>query len=260
MTDGQTIRRVLLEVIEELSRTQANSLQAASILQRAAEQLGLNRGPRNLASQQALLTLFNDLFRNGHLAWGLDLSNPASPFCHVTEQGRRTLAHLSRDPANPDGYIQHLNASGQLNPISRSYIEEGLSTYNSNCHKATAVMVGAAAEAIIIELRDTLVTKINALGRTPHNDLIDWRIKRVLDRLQVELDAQQKSMPRPLADMFNAYWAAFTQQIRTSRNDAGHPNSIAPVSYETVHASLLIFPELAKLATELRTWIGAHYT
>lgn len=67
-------------------------------------------------------------------------------------------------------------------------------------------------------------------------------------------------MPRPLAEMFNAYWAAFTQQIRTSRNDAGHPNSIAPVSHEIVHASLLIFPELAKLASELRTWIGAHYT
>ncbi len=261
MPDGQTMRRELLEVIQELSRNSPTSLQTSSILINAANRLGISNGPRDLESQQALLTLFNDLFRNGHLAWGLNLSNPAPPFCHVTEQGRRTLGHLSRDPANPGGYLQHLNANGQLNPISQSYIEEGLSTYNSNCYKAAAVMVGAAAEAIIIELGDTLATKINTLGRAPHRDLKDWRIKKVLDRLKVELDAKRGgAMPRPLEEMYEAYWAAFTQQIRTSRNDAGHPNSIAPVSYDTVHASLLIFPELVKLASELKVWISSSFT
>jgi hypothetical protein len=258
MPDGQTIRRVLLEVVEELARTQNRSLQSNSILLEASRRL--NIPGRDHPTEQALLTLFYELFRNGHLAWGVNLSNPSPPFCHVTEQGRATLRHLSRDPANPDGYLEHLRASGPLNPIAHSYIEEALSTYNSNCHKAAAVMVGAAAEAIIIELRDTLVARINALLRTPHNNLVDWRIKRVLDRLKVELDAQRGTMPTPLAEMFDAYWAAFTQQIRASRNDAGHPNSIAPVSYETVHASLLIFPELVKLASELRSWIGAGYT
>jgi hypothetical protein len=260
MPDGQTIRRVLLEVVEELSRTQGNSLQSASILQAAAQRLNIRGGTRDISSEQALLTLFHDLFRTGHLAWGLNLSNPAPPFCHVTEQGRNTLRHLSRDPANPDGYLEHLRVRASLNPIASSYVDEALATYNAGCFKAAAVMIGAASESVIIELRDELKSKIVSLGRTPPKDLLDWRIKRVLDQLKTQFDAKRGSLPRDLGEMFDAYWAAFTQQIRTARNDAGHPNSIAPVTHETVHASLLIFPELAKLAAELRGWISTSYT
>jgi hypothetical protein len=52
-----------------------------------------------------------------------------------------------------------------------------------------------------------------------------------------------------------AYWAAFAQQIRTVRNDVGHPSSVDPVTPDTVHASLLIFPELAKLQNKLTNWV-----
>jgi hypothetical protein len=66
-------------------------------------------------------------------------------------------------------------------------------------------------------------------------------------------------MSRALSEAFQSYWPAFTQQIRVTRNAAGHPNSIEPVEEATVQASLLIFPELAKLATQLRSWIDTDY-
>ena len=66
-------------------------------------------------------------------------------------------------------------------------------------------------------------------------------------------------MPRPLSEAFESYWPAFLQQIRVSRNAAGHPTSVEPVEESTVHASLLIFPELLKLSTELEDWISKHY-
>ena len=50
------------------------------------------------------------------------------------------------------------------------------------------------------------------------------------------------------------------EQIRMARNEAGHPKSIDAVTPETVHASLLIFPELAKLCHELRSWISKSYS
>lgn len=37
---------------------------------------------------------------------------------------------------------------------------------------------------------------------------------------------------------------------------SGHPTSIEPVTPDTVHASLLVFPELAALATSLRDWVS----
>ncbi len=40
------------------------------------------------------------------------------------------------------------------------------------------------------------------------------------------------------------------------RNEAGHPSSIDPVTPDTVHASLLVFPELARLAKGLTDWVS----
>jgi len=40
--------------------------------------------------------------------------------------------------------------------------------------------------------------------------------------------------------------------LRAGRNKAGHPSNIKPLTLDTVHASLLIFPELVKLACALK--------
>jgi hypothetical protein len=203
--------------------------------------------------------VFYDFFRTGQFCWGYDLNNPTYPFFHVTEHGRRTLQQLSRDPANPEGYMHYLEEQADLNDIALSYIEEGLRTYNVGCYKATAVMVGAAAERVALEVRDDIVNRIEDLGGKPAKELKDWRIKTVLDAMQKDLESRKSDMERPLADALTANWPSFTHEIRAARNEAGHPSSIDPVTPETVHASLLIFPQLAKLASDLRGWIPTGY-
>jgi hypothetical protein len=254
--NGEEIRRVLLEVIRDQSCSDP-SFQSNTILREAQTRLGISH---NVSLEQALLTLWHDLFRTGYLAWGYNLSNPSPPFCHLTDQGRRTLQHLSRDPANPDGYLHHLNQTANLNTISNSYLQEALVTFNADCYKAAAVMIGASAESLVLQLRDVLVTRITSLGRSPARDLEDWRIKKVLDAVKKEIDSKRSSIPTSLWEAYQGFWPAFTQQIRAARNDAGHPTNIDPVTQETVHASLLIFPELAKLANELSTWISVQYS
>ena len=256
--DGKKIKGILLQVVEEQNRgaSTAASPQQDSILHEAAVRLG---GQLTHDEEQALLTIWYDLFRSGQLAWGYNLNNPNPPFCHVTEQGRRTLQHLSRDPSNPDGYLAYLTGRAKLNAIAHSYVDEALLTYNASCFRATAVMIGAAAESIILELRDAVVAGVKHVGRTPMKDLNDFRIKHVIDALYKELEMQQGGMPPPLYEQFQAYWPAFIQQIRGARNDAGHPSSIDPVTPDTVHATLLIFPELAQLATKLLDWVPSHY-
>jgi hypothetical protein len=121
-------------------------------------------------------------------------------------------------------------------------------------------MVGAAAESVVLNLRDALVTQHDRLGKARPSGLDDWRIKRILDRVEGLLAGQRESMPRQLFEAFESYWPAFTQQVRVARNAAGHPTSVDPVEQDTVQASLLIFPELVKLATELDEWIAKGYT
>ncbi len=231
--------------------------QSGSVLQESARRLNIRHDTQ---AQQALLTFWHDLFRTGHIGWGYDILNANPPFCHLTEQGRRTLAHLSRDPMNPDGYMAYLNGQVKLSDTPYSYITEALKTYTADCYKAAAVMVGGAAESIALELRDVLVARMKDLKQPQPKQLMDWKIKTVLRGIEQTLEPKKNMMLKPLAEAFESYWPAFVQQIRTVRNDAGHPRSIEPVTQETVYASLLIFPELAKLTHELKDWISTSYS
>ena len=98
-------------------------------------------------------------------------------------------------------------------------------------------MIGTAAESVILELRDALVSRLNSLSLPAPKKLLDWKIKPVLDELFVFLDSRKTTFPRKLQEDFQGYWNAFAQQIRTTRNDAGHPTSIDPVTEDSVHAS-----------------------
>jgi hypothetical protein len=253
---GETMRRVLLEVVAELSsRRRSTGLQSSEAINQAALRLGIRKQEGNIAVQQALLSFWSDLFRTGYLAWGSDLSNDEPPFCHVTELGRRALAHLSRDPANPDGYLAYLNGKAPLNPVAASYIGEALRTFNADCYRATAVMVGAAIESVALDVRDDLVAKLRSLGRPVSKGLSDGRIQRVLDSIESTLRPLMGSMPKALSEAFEVDWPSFTRQIRSGRNEAGHPTGIDAITQDQVHASLLVFPELAALALGLCEWI-----
>lgn len=257
--DGELLRQTVLEEVARLSKG-GSSLQSNSVLQAAAQKLniiGISRD--NIEHQQALLTFWHDLFRTGYLAWGFNLSNPDPPFCHLTEQGRRALSHISRDPANPSGYLSSLRNRATPSDIVNSYVEEALHTWNAGCFKATAVMIGVASEALVLEIRDVLSARMDSLGQTKPSDLMHWIVKRVLDAIENILGPKKGAMPQELADVFEAYWPAFTQQIRTIRNDTGHPKSADPVQQDSVHAALLIFPELANLAERIKQWISASY-
>jgi hypothetical protein len=249
--DYENIRKALLEIVSKYSGT--SSLQPVVVFREAWQALGIRES--NVEIEQAMLTIWGDLFRNGLIAWGYNLSNPDPPFCHVTELGRATLRNLSRDPSNPDGYTKHLATLCSLNPISESYLLEALRTYNSNCAKASAVMIGAAAESIVLEVREEMKATMSRLGQRTPSGLDDWRIKVVFDALTNALEARKSQMGNHLRESYEAFWSSFAGQLRMTRNDAGHPASIDPVTRETAQSSLLIFPSFAKLAYDLKSWI-----
>ena len=250
--DAQEVKRTLMEILARHGKS-SDRLQAHSVLEETAKTLHV--GHAHTAAHQVILTVWHDLFRAGILAWGHNLDMWRSPNFHITSRGSAAIAQLSRDPSNPAGYLGHLKAIGALNAVAMSYVTEALETYNAACYRATAVMVGCASESLILELRDMLVAQLNAKGQTVPPKLLDWRAKTILDQLADEIDPRLTTMPRPLQEEYSSYLPAFTGQIRMARNDAGHPTSIDPVTADTVHASLLIFPQLAKLSLQLLDWI-----
>jgi hypothetical protein len=252
MLNYDDIKQAILTEI----RTTQYSLQSRTVIDEVARKLGLHG---NGDHSQPILTVFGELFRTGYLSWGYNASNPDPPFFHITEIGKRALEYQSRDPSNEQGYLTHLGTIGTLSPIAISYLKEALRTFNSDCPKASAVMIGCAAETLALELRDVMVSRLASSGRQTPAALVDWRIKTVLDEIQRQLEAARAQMDRGLRETFSAHWSSFVHQIRMVRNDAGHPTSIDPVTTANVHASLLIFPELFQLQRDLVNWVNINY-
>jgi hypothetical protein len=109
-------------------------------------------------------------------------------------------------------------------------------------------------ECLIIQLRDEIERGLSRSSKPIPKKMRDWRSRTVAAALQEFLESKKSTLPRRLREDFEPYWSPFVQQIRVVRNDAGHPASIDPVTPESVHASLLIFPEFAKLQNELLDW------
>ena len=204
MPQTQDVRARLLQVIADRAPRGPGDgyLQSGSILQETLRLLG-RRGDHSL--EEAILTVFHDLFRTGYLAWGSDISNPNPPFLHITEQGRRSLATLSRDPSNPDGYLNFLSKAASLNPIADSYLREALACFVHDLPKAAAVMVGGASESMALELRDAITERLQSVNRAPPKGIDDWRFKVVLDCMYSFFDQNAGQMSRELRDSFKSY-------------------------------------------------------
>lgn len=239
---------MILEIISK----DGPALQAGTILREIESRLST---PITLELEQEALTEWYELFRTGYLAWGQNLNNPDPPFCHLTKRGKRALTQLSRDPSNPRGYFDYLRSKCKLNDISQAYLEEGIQCYVAGMFKASAVMIGAASERMILDIRDDVIKNLENRSLHIPKDLKSWKIKAISKELKIFFDKEKLNFNQILREKYESFWEPFIQQIRIARNEAGHPKSIEASSEDSVHASLLIFPELAKLADDLKSYL-----
>lgn len=251
---GQDIRTTVLSVVKEHS-TKGSGFQSRQVLTDVYRRLSIHS---DTDLEQAILTFFHDLFRSGHLAWGFNLTNPDPPFMHLTDRGRRALAHLSRDPLNYDGYMASVAPLLADEPTALSYIDEACRTYQAGCLKAAAVMTGVASESLVLGVRDVVIARY-ALGHAVPKELVAWQVKKVRDELSRLLDQRKGLLSKDLRERYEGFWHSGSDTFRLSRNDAGHPSAPDPVTDDIVHGTLLLFPEYARLTRDLKNWIAADY-
>lgn len=247
--DYNNARKLVLEIIQSLKHN-GGSLQSGTVLHAITErQKNYFQGNE----QELYLTVIHDLFRQGFLAPGINLSNPSLPFFHVTSIGSESLKQIDRDPCNPAGYLAYLNIP--TNEIVREYVTEAVDAFNAGLFKSSAVMVGAAAECIVFDLKDVILNNIIEMTPSQKRDLSDWKAKTVLTGIQNILNSKKSQMEQRLTDEYESNMPAFTYQIRRLKNDVGHPVNIQFFTYADTHAALLIFPALYKLSKNLENFI-----
>ena len=166
-------RRAVLAALAQHENDQERSFNRSGILADASKALG-QWGDRH--GGRLVMAAYDDLFRSGVINFGRALNQSGPEWGHLTDHGVETLKNIDRDPANARGYLNVIGPHVKDQPIAVSYLAEALDTYNKGNVKAAAVMLGCAAEALTLAMRDRLTTKIRANGATPPANLDDWRI------------------------------------------------------------------------------------
>lgn len=254
--DSDHVRKVLLEIVVRMSARGEHAFGPIAAITEACTKLGIGYSPKD---QSAVFDAWDDLYRSGVVSYGRDLSNPGMGWARLSSRGQAAARSLSRDPSNPHGYREAIAPSLAGQDVALAYLDEALATYNRDCFKASAVMIGCAAEALHLDLRERLVVKMRANGVPVPPALLDWRMLPMLKCLQDELAKRVKDMPRDLKERFEAHWASWSGLFRMTRNEVGHPTSVSPVTQEQVHASLLMFHEQARLSRDLAAWVDSSY-
>ncbi len=96
LIEDSALKRQLLEVAKQYARLGPGYSQQRPVLDEVASANGGNMKVRlDLGLQQAILTCWQELFREGQLSWGYDLDNPDPPFFHIPS-GTRTPETRSR--------------------------------------------------------------------------------------------------------------------------------------------------------------------
>lgn len=85
--DYETLKQNVLEAAKECVGRGGGYSQQKLVLDEVASRFGGNMHTMlDLDLQQAILTCWHDLFREGALSWGIDLDNAGPPFFHIPER------------------------------------------------------------------------------------------------------------------------------------------------------------------------------
>ena len=267
--DKNRIRQIVLESFRDEEKTSEGNIGIDAMIDRIAEKIDPEHTAMWNAARSGIVACVNELLHNATLGLGNNVSGSWTfGSCHFTEQGKKTLEHLSRDPINQSGYLAYLDKEVSLDQTTRGYVEEAIRTYYACCYKAAAILIGAAVENLVLDLRVTLVPRLKTKGYTVSREMEGWQIKSVIeaiaDRIIPDLQSdvgknKTDDILRKLQEDADCRLHPIAAEFRRLRNSAGHPASLEPVIPSDVHSNLLMFPSSAKLLIALKHWSANYY-
>lgn len=232
-----------------------------AVVQTALQKKLLDRKPDHNAAtalEKAVFDVVWELILEGVFAPGSRLYNANQlPHLHITEYGRKCFDAGQLTPHDADGYLERIKKDNpRIDAITLMYLGEALHTFRSGNHLATAVMVGVAAENILLKLVDAVQAALDTTARQTKFEQMTKgkKAKDLHDEVLVRIKSPAKPLPIALSPVVQRHLNGIFDLIRESRNDAGHPTGRRMERSET-QALLLLFPVYCKTAHDLMDWL-----
>ncbi len=191
---------------------------------------------------------------------GKDSSNPDFPWFRLTSYGKKVLEADRFIPHDPTGYLAEISQVAQsvVGQASLAYLEESLRCFTSGCHLASVLLLGVAAEAVLLRLCD--VAK-NALHNQTERSKFD-KLKSVKPKHRWLVD-KYESLPsqdrRLLPESLDVTLSSLYDLSRKQRNELGHPREHPPaVSRDAAFMYLRLFPTFIEDAEAFAAYCNDH--
>lgn len=156
----------------------------------------------------------------------------------------------TNNPENQESYLKNIDNICNLSPIPSSYLQETLKTYASNHFGASGIMLGITVEFLVLEMWEAIANCKNFKNQNSCNG----KIEAIIDAIDKELQNPQFGIPQEMISMLGGYWPKINEQINRIHNNEGYPIELNSITPDSVHATLLFFPELAKLIHDIIKW------
>jgi hypothetical protein len=245
---------------EVLTLAVVDAAKRKQLLPREPANSGIQVGGRPLAEAQVgelVRQAMWDCLLNRLLIFGMNRANSEWPFYRVTEHGMTALKAATPQPYDPDGFMTYFDATCTgMDPVVRSYVEEAVHAFNSNCARSSAVMLGCASEKLLLLLCEALEASISdptKQAKFARNLNARWQIAHKYEALRSQLEelATAKKLSRDHVETIRGELPANFELLRRCRNTAGHPDVPGNVTPDTVFMNLRTFTEYARRAHEL---------
>lgn len=169
---------------------------------------------------------------------GLHTSGANLPFFTITDFGHKVLSAGRAIPQDPDGYLAEIRVAGKtsVDAVVNGYIEEALCCFARGCSTASVLLLGVAAEAVVLKACELIVgASADPTVRKSYEslpDVIKQKHRWLVDRYSA---LPSKVRREALPDGLDVTLTSAYDLIRRQRNDLGHPQAIPP-SIDRQHA------------------------
>jgi hypothetical protein len=124
-------------------------------------------------------------------------NNESWPFVSLTEYGEEHVKGGQATPHDVTDFISRLEAAGPLDDIEERYITQSLQAYVRNLPDASAVMLGAASEHLLMQLVKEISAK-DASAKGGADKALDGPALAMLRFARDYFVPKQKKLPREL--------------------------------------------------------------
>jgi hypothetical protein len=186
------------------------------------------------------------LIVEGVMTIGSDQANENWPHLSLTEYGEEVVNNPEANPHDVADYLARIRASGPMDEIEERYVTQAIQAYLKGLPDASAVMLGAASEHLIISLIEDIAEK-DAASSAAANAALQGKALGMLRFARDYFKAREKQLPHELRASLDSTFASVGDLLRLSRNDAGHP-ALPNVGREQCFVNLQLYPKY-------RTWV-----